>query len=746
MGYLSSTTNAGNSATPSTAVPAGVASGTIILLACSIDNTAALFDPADWPTGFTELSEVGTTADGQRMAIGWKRATGADSGSYTFGNLGSSGDWVCQAVAFSGRHATNPPVVSTAATNNTLNATPVTVTANGVTAVAGDDLCWVSAPDTNAANNGAGHTPPTGYTERQDAMSGWANLSMATVDNVAAGATGTVSGTFALIGGSARAGWAAWLVRVPAASGADTTDTAQEGSSLAWSGVKATAVAVVVAAAATGTLTWSGVRAQSSTVTPTTDTARVGALTWSGPRAQSTAGAVHQARVGGMVWSGPAPILSIEDVSAGTGPAALAWAGVKAVSTAAAVHQSQEGALSWSGVRANSVAGAAVDTARVGATGWAGIRVVSVGDSTTPTGLGALSWSGVNAKSTAAAPVTELHIFTTEVPSTSAGDSQVTVGVEFTVDTDGTSPGGRFYVLSTEANGKTISMGLWNAAGTLLGTGSYTAAASEPPGWKVVNWASPVPLVTTETYTVGHNNTGYAYTAGGLAAAINNPPLHTPASGGRFTYGTLAKPTTSTDTNFFSDITYVAAAGGGTTDTAGTGGTTWSGVGATSVAGAVHQSQEGALSWSGVLASSAAAAVHQSQEGTLCWSGVNANSTTVPAITDTARLGALSWSGVRAQSVAGAAHAGRVGTLTWSGVQAQSAADVRNPARVGGLLWFGVPADSLANSTHGHRRRATAADATSTRRATTASAAGSRTAAVGAATMSRGATVTPTEG
>lgn len=221
MAYIDSTTNQGQSATPSVAVPTGMAAGYEVILACAIDALDAAFDVGDWPTGFTELGEVDLTGDGHSFALGWKRLTGADSGSYTFGSLtaGSPG-WVCQAIAFSGRHDTDPPTISTIATNNSANASPVTITANGVTALDGDDLLWIGAPDVRAAGIGNGMTAPSGYTEKEDQESttdgGWANLSMAIKENVSAGATGSVSGSFALTSGSS--GWAAALVRIPAAA------------------------------------------------------------------------------------------------------------------------------------------------------------------------------------------------------------------------------------------------------------------------------------------------------------------------------------------------------------------------------------------------------------------------------------------------------------------------------------------------------------------------------------------------
>ncbi len=215
MAYRSSSTGSGNGFQPATAVPAGAASGDIMILAATIDASAAVFDTGDWPTGFTELSEVGMTLDGQRAAIGWKRLSGADSGSYTFGDVGSIGDWIAQAYAFSGRHATDPPTLTTA-TSNASNASPVSVNASTITAVSGDDLLWVSAPDVNASGIATGHTAPTDYAERQDVENAWSNLAGASRDNVSAGATGTVTGTLTLASGAS--GWTAWLVRIPSDS------------------------------------------------------------------------------------------------------------------------------------------------------------------------------------------------------------------------------------------------------------------------------------------------------------------------------------------------------------------------------------------------------------------------------------------------------------------------------------------------------------------------------------------------
>lgn len=213
MAYRDSTTATGTNATPAVAVPAGVQINDIVIVTLTVDASAAAVDPGDLPTSFVELAEQDCTADGSTNWIGYKRLTAADTGDYQFGNIGSSGDWVCQAFAFSGRHTTNPPVLSTTAVSNTLTNDP-TVGANGVTAIAGDDLLWVSLPDANASTGGMSQATPTGYTSAEATQQGFSYGFGAYQNNVSAGATGTVSATFTTPG-AVTAGYVAWLVRIP---------------------------------------------------------------------------------------------------------------------------------------------------------------------------------------------------------------------------------------------------------------------------------------------------------------------------------------------------------------------------------------------------------------------------------------------------------------------------------------------------------------------------------------------------
>lgn len=233
MAYRDSTTASGASATPSVAVPAGVAIGDIVILACATDASAADFQAADWPTGFTELEDSNITADGQSFGIAWKRLTAADSGSYTLGNIGASADWVCQAFAFSGRHATDPPVVGAPSIDSTLSNTPQAPSANGVTAVDGDDLLWICAPDVDSSGGYTAGTLPGTYSAAEDTENAWTTLFAGYKNNVSAGATGSVAGSFTHVN---QAGWAATLVRIPVAAAGGGTTILRQMNALYYSG------------------------------------------------------------------------------------------------------------------------------------------------------------------------------------------------------------------------------------------------------------------------------------------------------------------------------------------------------------------------------------------------------------------------------------------------------------------------------------------------------------------------------
>lgn len=223
MAYRSSASATGTNATTLTCpVPAGVQANDIVVLLCTCDISSADFT-GKFPTGFTMFSQGTVTTDGQKSALGWKRLTGADTGSYTVTIANTGSNWAIAAIAFSGRATASDPAASAANINNTGQASPATVSATGVTALAGDDLCWAGAPDlTLSGATAMTTTPPSGYTLREDASRSFAWAELASQDSVGAGATGTVSGSASWSGGGT-AGRIAWLVRIPAASAAAYT-------------------------------------------------------------------------------------------------------------------------------------------------------------------------------------------------------------------------------------------------------------------------------------------------------------------------------------------------------------------------------------------------------------------------------------------------------------------------------------------------------------------------------------------
>lgn len=210
----------GASATP--ASPPGVQENDHILLFGVVDSGAG-FTPVLPPEFTPLLLGAVSTPDGQGCVIGWKRATASEPATYTI-SPGVTADLTAWTMAFSGRSTRNQPQW-TQTLNSSSNASPVSIGAAGITALASDDLLWIAIADQNALNIGTSFTPPGSYTERLDSVNqgaaGFNSQSIATQDNVAAGTTGTVTGTFILASGTA--GFIAFLFRLPAseAQGAD---------------------------------------------------------------------------------------------------------------------------------------------------------------------------------------------------------------------------------------------------------------------------------------------------------------------------------------------------------------------------------------------------------------------------------------------------------------------------------------------------------------------------------------------
>jgi Domain of unknown function (DUF4082)/Bacterial Ig-like domain len=147
-----------------------------------------------------------------------------------------------------------------------------------------------------------------------------------------------------------------------------------------------------------------------------------------------------------------------------------------------------------------------------------------------------------------------------------ANDSgAVELGVKFRADSDGFVSGVRFY--KGAGNSGTHVGNLWSASGTLLASATFSGESAS--GWQQVTFSSPVAVTANTTYVASYfaPNGHYAATADGLAAGVDNAPLHAlsgDSSGGNgvYRYGSAsAFPSASfRNTNYWVDVVFGTAA------------------------------------------------------------------------------------------------------------------------------------------------------------------------------------------
>jgi hypothetical protein len=226
--FQTKTDLAGNFYATSTtiAVPTGVAANDVLVF-------VAYHETATGPaiTGFTNKTTY--TASSHYITVLWKRATGADSGTYTITLPGTS-SWVtaaCLRVSgciTSGDPWDFTPVTATASSGTASAAvTGTTVTADTLLVYAGTNL------------SGGAWTAPSGMTERSDTSD---NLTTDTLAQAVAGSTGSKSATCANNGPNA-----SWLSALKSTS--TGTSAPAESASVT---VAANAATVTLAATAEG--------------------------------------------------------------------------------------------------------------------------------------------------------------------------------------------------------------------------------------------------------------------------------------------------------------------------------------------------------------------------------------------------------------------------------------------------------------------------------------------------------------
>lgn len=161
-------------------VPSGVVADSIIVVHMLKENTAAITPPA----GFTQKAQAATTGNRQQT-IFWKRATGADSGTYSFSWTGSV--WAGgSAHRISGAITSGDPFDVFDQETSTVGAS---ASPNVQVTTTLDDtlLLWFAT-----ATNGSGvWTQPGGFTEHYQTT----NFTAASVADLVAGDTGALSGS-----------------------------------------------------------------------------------------------------------------------------------------------------------------------------------------------------------------------------------------------------------------------------------------------------------------------------------------------------------------------------------------------------------------------------------------------------------------------------------------------------------------------------------------------------------------------
>lgn len=231
-GATSSTTSV------TTPVPSGAAAGQIAVLIIDLWNPAAA--TVTWPSGFTE--KINLDSGSQKIRVGWKRLTGADSGNYvaTF----STAQWpLAHCLLISGAVATGDPFEAT----NTATATSTSIPSTTVTTTTQPFLVHSSSTEQAVTA-----LPPTSYTELRDGTELHTNYRIpgTTGSHTASGGTVSASSLMCVA-----------LLAVQAAAGGTTPVTATRATTWRVRSVVANARAT----------TWDALSARTSTRATTWD-------------------------------------------------------------------------------------------------------------------------------------------------------------------------------------------------------------------------------------------------------------------------------------------------------------------------------------------------------------------------------------------------------------------------------------------------------------------------------------------
>ena len=258
--------------------PAGLAAGDR-LLAWIVQDTAGTHSGPSGE-GWTKIADANNVspADGQVCTVWEKKvATGSETFAFT-SSINKRA--VIQIVALTGRHATSAAIVSTPTITNTLAlTTPASIALTGLTANSGDDILWFGQMDQTVGADAYSFSALSGFTNLKNVANGdWISSAIFAKENVAAGATGTLTATATRTSGASNYSWSGVVVSipmgvvVPTASIGDVTVDRQDGT--------ATVPVTLSSPATVGGVTVNYATQDGTATAPAYYTAKTGTLTF----------------------------------------------------------------------------------------------------------------------------------------------------------------------------------------------------------------------------------------------------------------------------------------------------------------------------------------------------------------------------------------------------------------------------------------------------------------------------------
>ncbi len=151
---------------------------------------------------------------------------------------------------------------------------------------------------------------------------------------------------------------------------------------------------------------------------------------------------------------------------------------------------------------------------------------------------------------------TNYTVLGTRVPATPdpGSDNQVNLGMQFYSDVAGQITAIRFY--KSAANTGVHTGTLWTSTGAQLAT--VTFANETASGWQTQALPTPVAITAGTTYVVSYHCINGHYSADNyfFTSVFDNAPLHVPANGGVYAYGTTSVYPTGSwrSRNYYVDV------------------------------------------------------------------------------------------------------------------------------------------------------------------------------------------------